>query len=74
MSTLVSGAAMDRPLPPPRGRWTRPVAAALALSALAALAWQQWPRGLPVKLADVDIATAQPGVFHDVLIDRKSVV
>ena len=73
LATPISGAAMDRPLPPPRWRWARPFSIALALSAIAAIAWQQWPHGLPVKLADVDIATAQPGVFHDVLVSRATV-
>lgn len=68
-----SGAGMDRALSPPRGLWARRVAGSVAVLMLAALAWQQRPRGWPVLRADVDIATVRPGVFHDVLVTRANV-
>jgi len=70
-----SGAAMDRPAPPGRKARRRAGLAALAAGTilLAGFAWQQLPRGLPVSRADVDIATAQTGLFHDVLISRATV-
>ena len=68
-----SGAAMDRPLARPRSRRLWQAGAAVGVAALAFVAWQTLPRGVPLRLADVDIATVQPGVFHDVLISRATV-
>jgi HlyD family secretion protein len=68
-----SGAGMDRPRPPQPRLTGRRALLALAVVLLAALAWQQRPRGLPLSRADLDIATAQTGVFNDVLVNRASV-
>lgn len=69
-----SGAAMDQPLPPRRGRRAA-IAAALALAglALAALVWQLTPRGLQVAMADLRIASATRGLFRDDVAIRATV-
>lgn len=71
---LVSGAGMDRDLPPPRARWLWRAAGGLALVMLAILAWQARSPGLPVRISELDIATVQPGIFHDVLLTRAAVL
>ncbi|HEY4079906.1 MAG TPA: HlyD family efflux transporter periplasmic adaptor subunit [Burkholderiaceae bacterium] len=78
VSALHSGAAMDRPAVLPRAhRWRRraSISGAALLALIAGLwAWQHMPRGLPVMRADVEIATAQQGLFHDVLVSRATVL
>ncbi len=68
-----SGLAMDRAVAPPRGRWWWRAGAGVLVAGFAVLAVQRWPRGLPVQWADLDIATVQQGVFHDVLVTRATV-
>ena len=61
-----TGAAMDQPLPPRRGRRAAiALAVVAAVLALATLVWQLTPRGLQMPIADVRIATATRGLFRD---------
>ena len=71
---LVSGAGMDRAVPAPRAAWLWRAAGGLALVALALLAWQARSPGLPVPISELDIATVQQGIFHDVLLNRAAVL
>ena len=68
-----TGAAMDTIVARKRGRR---IALAFGASALllgaAFAAWQQIPRGLRVERADLEIATAEPGIFRDELVVRAS--
>jgi len=75
VSGLHSGAAMDRPVVVARGRRRMLMAGgALLAFAAAVFAWQQVPRGLPISRAEVEIATVEQGLFHDVLISRATVL
>ena len=69
---VVSGAAMDRPLP---RRRRNPLSAAIyavsGLLAIAAIA-QLIPRGLRVDDKDIRIATVQQGMFRDHIVVRAS--
>lgn len=73
-SAAHNGLAMDRPVTPRPARRAGQAAAALALVVLAAWAWQQLPRGLPLQRAELDISSVQPGLFHDVLNSRATVL
>ncbi|MGX4644432.1 efflux RND transporter periplasmic adaptor subunit [Massilia sp. SYSU DXS3249] len=69
----VTGAAMDTIVPRRRGKKMALTCAAIALAiAVAFAAWQQIPRGLRVARADLQIATAQQGIFRDELVVRAS--
>ena len=69
----VTGAAMDTIVPRRRGKKMALACAAIALATAAAFAaWQQIPRGLRVARADLQIATAQQGIFRDELVVRAS--
>ena len=69
----VTGAAMDTIVPRRRGKKMALACAAIALAVAAAFAaWQQIPRGLRVARADLQIATAQQGIFRDELVVRAS--
>jgi len=71
-AVLTSGAAMDRRVTAPRrhGQFALAVVAALVVTVLLV---RYWPRGVPVARADVEIATAKTGPFHDVVIGRATV-
>lgn len=65
----LSGAAMDRLLPPSRWRHARRAAWAL-LPALALLAWALAPQGVRVQARDLQWATVEQGPFLDELTLR----
>ena len=68
-----TGAAMDTIVPRERGkRLLLAGAAALLALGAAVLAWQQIPRGLQVRQADLQVATAGRGIFRDELAVRAS--
>lgn len=61
-----SGAGMDQPLPPRRGRRLRIVLAAVSVvAALSFAAWQLVPRGLLVSSAQLRSAVAERGMLRD---------
>ena len=67
----VTGAAMDAPLPPRRGRRATQLALTFAaIAAGSALLWQLLPRGLEVERRDVRIASVAPGTFRDEIVVR----
>jgi HlyD family secretion protein len=71
--TRSTGAAMDSIVPRKRGKPLALAGAALLLVlAGATFAWQQIPRGLRVERADLEIATAEQGIFRDELVVRAS--
>ncbi|HEV6969025.1 efflux RND transporter periplasmic adaptor subunit [Roseateles sp.] len=67
----MTGAAMDRRVKVPVRRWRLALGAA-ALLALALLLARAWPSGVPVSRADVEIAPARTGPFHDVVVGRAT--
>ena len=68
----LSGAAMDRPLPPaPWKRWR--AAAWLLPPAAAALAWALAPEGLRVQAHSLQLAAVQQGPFRDDIALRATV-
>ncbi|MGJ9417581.1 efflux RND transporter periplasmic adaptor subunit [Massilia sp. CMS3.1] len=68
-----TGAAMDTIVPRKRGPTIVLACAAAALAIAAAFAlWQQLPRGLRVERADLEIATAEQGIFRDELVVRAN--
>lgn len=61
-----TGAAMDQPLPRPRGRRVAvAVTIAAAVTVLAAALWQLAPRGLQAPLANARFAAVERGMFRD---------
>lgn len=70
-AVLTSGAAMDRRVVTPRRHWVALLAVALAVAAAGLLA-RNWPRGVAVARADVEIATARSGPFRDVVVGRAT--
>lgn len=69
----ISGAAMDQPVPPQRGRRWAIGAALLAVAAvLSGAAWTWMPRGLAVKAADVRIASVERALFRDEIAVRAT--
>jgi HlyD family secretion protein len=69
----VTGAAMDKVVPKKRARTLARLAAALALAGGGAFAfWHFAPHGLQVPMADVRIASVQPGVFRDDIVVRST--
>ncbi len=69
----LTGAAMDQPLPPRRGKRLAIVLGAMAALLTGAFAiWQLMPRGLQVALADVRIATIERGTFRDDMAVRAT--
>ena len=69
---LVTGAAMDTPLPKRRGRRVLLVALAAVLAGAAWGAWQWLPHGLRVAERDLRIACVQAGIYHDDIVVRAT--
>ncbi|MBL8276347.1 MAG: efflux RND transporter periplasmic adaptor subunit [Pelomonas sp.] len=71
-AAALSGAGMDRRVPPVRRPWRWGLGLALLLALVALLA-RAWPRGVAVARADVEVAAARPGTFRDVVVGRAAV-
>jgi HlyD family secretion protein len=70
---IITGAAMDAPLPRRRGR--RALRIGLGACALLALAWGAWqvlPHGLQVAARDLRIARVEPGIYRDDIVVRAT--
>jgi HlyD family secretion protein len=72
--SAASGAAMDQPLPPRRGRMQRRLLAAAAMLAVCSLLWQLLPRGLQVDASSVRIGIVSAGLLRDDVALRATAV